>query len=133
MAYMKVLPVREYNNTIAGRKGSKMFTKLERQRYNENRERACQRLGITKNQYNWLRRKGEELRKVYENDCNGLYETEEESNQAERDLIYQINVYKQECEELLYAYFQTDPRGATLYLDTKKIPANNYTQAVCIY
>jgi hypothetical protein len=73
-----------------------MFTKLERERYNEDRERACKRLGITKNQYNWLRRKGEELRKVYENDCNGLYKNEEESNQAERDLIYQINVYKQE-------------------------------------
>ena len=110
-----------------------MFTKVERQRYNEDRERACNRLGITKNQYNWLRRKAEELRKVYENNCNGLYKTEEDYFKAEKDLIYQINVYKQECVELLYAYFQTDPRGASLYLDTKAIPENNYTQAICIY
>ena len=110
-----------------------MVTKLERERYNQQRKSACKRLGITKNQYNWLRRKGEELRKVYENNCNGLYKTKEEGNQAEKDLIYQINVYKQECEELLYAYYQTDPRGATIYLDTKVIPENNYTQAVCIY
>lgn len=110
-----------------------MYTKREREIYNENRDRACQRLGITKNQYNWLRRKGEELRKVYENNCNGLYKTEEESDKAERDLIYQINVYKQKFEELLYFYFQTDPRGATIYLDTKEIRDNNYTQAVCIY
>ena len=110
-----------------------MFTKQERERYNEDRERACKRLEITKNQYNWLRRKGEELRKIYEDNCNGLYKTEEESDKAERDLIYQINVYKQECEELLYAYFQTDPRGATIYLDREPILENNYTNAVCIY
>lgn len=110
-----------------------MYTAKERANYNAYRENVCKQLNITKNQYNWLRRKGEALRKVYENDCNGLYKTEEERIDAERDLIYQINVYKQECTELLYAYFQTDPRGAALYLDTKSIPENNYTQAYCIY
>ena len=110
-----------------------MFTKKERDLYNNERRWACERLGITENQYNWLRRKGEELRKVYEKNCNGDYKTEEEYYKAEKDLIYQINVYKQNCTELLYAYFQTDPRGAALYIDTKKIPANNYNQAVCIY
>lgn len=110
-----------------------MYSKKEREQYNAYRNRVCEKLGITKNQYNWLRRKGEALRKVYENNCNGLYKTEEEYYQAKKDLIYQINVYKQECVELLYAYFQTDPRGASLYLDTKEIPANNYTQANCIY
>jgi hypothetical protein len=33
----------------------------------------------------------------------------------------------------LHYYLQTDPRGATIYLDTQEIPENNYTQAVCIY
>ena len=110
-----------------------VYTKKEAERYNEDRHRACIRLGITKNQYNWFRRKGEELRMIYENNCNGVYEIEEEYILAEKELIYKINVYKQECVELLYAYFQTDPRGATLYLDTKKIPKDNYSQAVCIY
>jgi hypothetical protein len=110
-----------------------MYNKKERERYNQYRERICKDLGITKNQYNWFRRKAEELRKVYENNCNGVYKTEEEYYEAEKELIYKINVYKQECYELLYAYFQTDPRGASLYLDTKEIPENNYTQANCIY
>ena len=50
------------------------YTKKERERYNDDRARACKRLGITKNQYNWLRRKGEALRKVYEANCNGDYD-----------------------------------------------------------
>ena len=109
------------------------YTKKEREYYNTYRQRVCEKLGITQNQYNWLRRKGEMLRKVYENNCNGVYKTEDEYFKAEKELVYKINVYKQNCTELLYAYFQTDPRGASIYLDTKPIPKNNYTQANCIY
>lgn len=109
------------------------YTKREREYYNQYRSSICDKLNITVNQYNYLRRLGEQLRKVYENNCNGMYKTEEEYDQAERDLIYRINVYKQECTELLYAYFQTDPRGASLYLSLEPIPANNYTIASCIY
>lgn len=109
------------------------YTKREREYYNIDRNKACERLGITKNQYNWLRRKGEELRKVYENNCNGLYKSERDYLNAEKDVIYKINAYKQECFELLYAYFQTDPRGPALYIDREPIPENDYTRAVCIY
>jgi len=109
------------------------YTKQEREEYNIRRERACKQLNITENEYNWLRRKGEELHKVYENNCNGLYKTEQEYNLLVRDLEYKINVYKQECEELLYVYFQTDPRGATIYLDTKPISDSSYNNATCIY
>ena len=42
------------------------YTKKEREYYNQQRDKICESLGITKNQYNWLRRKGEELRKIYE-------------------------------------------------------------------
>jgi len=49
-----------------------MFPKQERQRYNEDRERACKRLGITKNQYNWFRRKGKRLHKIYEDYCKDM-------------------------------------------------------------
>lgn len=109
-----------------------MFTKPERERYNEDRERACKRLGITKNQYNWLRRKGEELRKVYEDNCNGIFNNEDDFNaicdEKERDIIRYT-----EGGEKYYVHFQTDPRGAVIYIDLKPIPANNYTQAVCIY
>lgn len=36
-------------------------------------------------------------------------------------------------QEQLYVYFQTDPRGATIYLDNKPIPQNSYNNAYCIY
>jgi len=110
-----------------------MYTKKERQYYNENRDNACQRLGITKNQYNWLRRKGEELRRIYEANCNGEYKTEEEYYKAERSLVYKIQCYVQEFEELIHSYLQTDPRGATIYLSKEPINETNYTKGICIY
>jgi len=108
-----------------------MYTKKERQHYNENRERACQRLGITKNQYNWLRRKGKALHTIYERDCNGEYPHEDFAETLEEPIYYAIQEYIKPFG--LYAYYQTDPRGATLYLDKEPIPEDNYTQAVCIY
>jgi len=112
-----------------------MYTKKERNEYNEQRERICQRLGITKNQYNWLRRKGEELRKVYENDCNGDYKTEAESNLAENRVKMAIWQYRLKNKNIkqLKMFYQTDCRGATIYLDNKPISDNAYTNASCIY
>ena len=111
------------------------YTKKEREYYNSNRQRVCEKLGITLNQYNWLRRKGEELRKVYENDCNGLYLTEEESTLAENKVIMKIWQYRLKNENIkpLKGYYQTDPRGASIYLDKEPISENNYTNASCIY
>lgn len=110
------------------------YTKKEREYYNIHRNAVCKTLGITVNQYNYLRRLGELCRKVYENDCNGLYADEFASNDARVKAEVQIVSYfaKQKLYHLNY-YLQTDPRGATLYMDTKDIPENNYTSAYCIY
>jgi len=126
-----------------------MFTKLEREIYNEHREWACKRLGITKNQYNWLRRKGEELNKIYTANCNGDYDkiADNLKDGVTAEVMYEIDCTKKEGEiyaylidqklntknHKMYVYFQTDPRGASLYIDIEAIPANNYTQAICIY
>ncbi len=126
-----------------------MYTKKERQQYNVSRERICQYLGITKNQYNWLRRKGNDLHTVYEANCNGDYEKEAQLNNPNitAETRYEIDCVRREGviysyliknklntkDNKMYVYFQTDPRGATLYLDRKAIPENNYTQAYCIY
>ncbi len=107
-----------------------MYTVKERREYNERRDRACQRLGITKNDYNYLRRKGEELRKVYIDACNGKLETEQE-DELSAPLEQSINKYAHKLG--LNIFYQTDPRGATIYADREYIPENNYTQAVCIY
>ncbi len=114
-----------------------MFTKLERERYNQQRESACKRLNITKNQYNWLRRARNNLCKVYTDSCNGLLAESdyEVLTQSIEDNIFEYLVKQglNTKENKMYNYFQTDPRGATIYLDRVEIPANNYTQAVCIY
>jgi len=104
------------------------MNKKEREYYNINRERACKRLDITKNQYNWFRARGNELRSLYCENCNGTIEG--------NDYDYQTNCIEERIDarlDGLEVYFQTDPRGATIYLDKEPIPENNYTRAVCIY
>ena len=105
-----------------------MYTAKERRRYNEDRDNACQRLGITKNDYNYLRRKGEALRKEYVEMCNGTDKT-----QGKTAEVIEMSIADRACLLGLNLYFQTDPRGSSLYLDKQPIPENNYTQAVCIY
>jgi len=107
------------------------YTKKERLQYNQRRDNACQRLGITKNHYNWLRRKGSELRRIYERDCNGEYPNEDYAEKLENPIYESITEYIKPLK--LAIYYQTDPRGATIYLDKESILENNYTQAVCIY
>jgi hypothetical protein len=104
-------------------------TKIERAKYNQRRNRICQELEITKNHYNWLRHKGEKLRRLYEQDCNGKAEPEQVF--VEKALYKRIDAYVKDLG--LFIYYQTDPRGATIYVDKKEIPENNYTQAYCIY
>ena len=107
-----------------------IYTRKEREYYNEQRKRTCETLGITKNQYNWLRRKGQALHKIYEDSCNGMLA--ESDFERLTDSIYDVaNTYVKKLG--LFVFYQTDPRGATIYLDTKEIPENNYTQTHCIY
>lgn len=114
-----------------------MYTKKEREYYNQHRANVCERLGITKNQYNYIRRIGEQLHKVYENDCNGLYKDENESRIAESKITSKLYRYMLKYFSLpntiIYTYFQTDPRGATIYLDKSPITQANYTNTSCIY
>jgi len=107
-----------------------MFTAKERQRYNEDRHRACDRLGITESQYNGFRREGAKLIKIWTDACNGDI-TQEAMENIDEPIIKKVSARARELR--LFVYYQTDPRGASIYLDTKAIPENNYTQAVCIY
>jgi hypothetical protein len=114
------------------------YTKKEKEYYNTQREHACQRLGITKNEYNWFRRYGARLHKLYEFQCNGCddngYSSEATVARWDKWETEFMDKAEKKAEKLeLFIFFQTDPRGATVYLDIQPIPANNYTQAVCIY
>lgn len=107
------------------------YTKQQREEYNRYRALTCARLGIKEHQYNWFRRKGEALHQLYEDNCNGLFESEEDYESI--TLPFEDEVEKKAKSFKLEVYFQTDPRGATIYLDKEPIPYNNYTQACCIY
>jgi hypothetical protein len=109
-----------------------MYTSKERVRYNEDRKRACERLGITKNQYNWFRREGEKLRNMFEDHCNGVWGSLEDDYQVEVQIV-EDRIFDKIRSFKLFGYLQTDPRGATIYLDKVAIPENKYNQAVCIY
>src|SRR3990167_4882557 len=113
------------------KKGETMnYTKTEREHYNKDKEITCQQLGITKNQYNWLRRKGQELHRLYEDNCNGAFQNESEYENLVNPIYEDVNTYIKNLG--LFVYYQTDPRGATIYLDKKPIPENNYNQTHCI-
>lgn len=107
-----------------------MYSKKEREEYNRDRARICGELGITKNNYNWIRRAGQRLRGIYTDSCNGTISEQEYDSKTTR--IYEA-CGKYVGKLKLYIYYQPDPRGATIYLDVKPIPVNSYTNARCIF
>ena len=109
-----------------------MYNKQQRDQYNQMRARICEELGITENQYNKFRRIGQGLHSLYELSCNGEieeadYETKTANYESMSDTL---------AKELgLNIFYQTDPRGATIYLSKGKIENNNYNRpgSECIY
>lgn len=101
-----------------------MYTKKERDQYNHDREIVCKDLMITINQYNWFRRKGAELHRIYEDNCNGFYETEDEY--YSKTLPVELSIEKKAEGLSLEVYHQTDPRGASLYLGREAMSPSNY-------
>lgn len=99
--------------------------------YNERRkQQGCAYLGITDGQWAYIKRIGTRLCNRYTADCNGEYSSRWEYEATGKLERVAIKFAKDNDLEL---YLQTDPRGATIYLDIKPIPENNYTGAVCIY
>ena len=108
------------------------YTKKEREDYNTHRGAVCEILGITKNEYNWFRRLGNSLHKVYEDSCNGTVDENEEELVTGR--LYGLGDSKAEGLHL-HIFYQTDPRGATIYLSNEAIEAHNYYRSgsYCIF
>lgn len=109
------------------------YTKKQRDHYNEDRRITCYHLGITENQYNWFRRMGQTLHKIYEDNCNGLIDDEVEYQNIVNPLYAKV---EDKANKLaLYVFFQTDPRGATIYLSKEQITDINYNRpgSECIY
>ena len=103
------------------------YTAKERERYNEYRSAACERLGISKNEYNALRRLAQALCTWDERRCNGDC-TDEEYEAA-------VNAICDRLKRFNLAFFhQSDPRGCSLYVsNSKELNFRNYTDGVGIY
>ena len=100
--------------------------------YNQVRKnRGCDKLGITQGQWSYIKRIGTILNNLYTASCNGDGPNGE--GYPSRESYYERMASIFAKNNNLYIYFQTDPRGATIYLDKEPIPDNNYTKAVCIY
>ncbi len=106
-----------------------MYSKEEREYYNMHRNNVCESLGLSTTQYNWLRRKGNELHKIYEDRCNGYIDEQYEPMTTAIERV----VDKKASELGSFIYYQTDPRGSTIYADVKPIQDNNYPRSYCIY
>lgn len=95
--------------------------------WNEQRkQQGCKHLGITPGQWSYIKRIGTHLNWLYTEACNG---NEYPHAEAEWERKAKTFAYHNHLE----IYLQTDPRGATIYLDKQPIPENNYTRAVCVY
>lgn len=106
------------------------YNKKERENYNIRRAFVCETLGITKNQYNWFRRQGEQLHQYYEQNCNGAFYGDDYET-ATGNIYGKTDLKAQNLS--LFIYYQTDPRGATIYLDKEPIINDFYTASYCIY
>lgn len=94
---------------------------------------SCERLGITLNQWAYIKRIGSTLNGLYCNDCNGFELDRERIKNEKKEEILEKNARKFAADNGLFIFLQGDPRGATIYLDKQEIPENNYTRAVCVY
>lgn len=122
-----------------------MTNKQQEEWRQEHISQALTRLSITRKEYKRFLIVGNKLHRAFELNCNGYVGNEAEWNGnelvnrfTEEDYTRLTQPLYKQAQEMakekgLYIYFQTDPRGATIYLDTKEIPSNNYTNAVCIY
>ena len=118
-----------------------MYSAKQREYYNHDRSIVCERLHITKNEYNSFRRYGQSLHSIYENQCNGFKTitgawdevAEKKANDKETLIVAKVIALAKSLK--LFYYFQTDPRGATIYLSFDPIEDNNYNRlgAECIY
>lgn len=117
-----------------------MTIKQQKEYYNLHVIRTIENLKITPNDYKYLKTIGNKLNKIYTRQCNGYYNPynekwnshlEDLDNKAESKYTLKASDYAKDRD--LYIYFQTDPRGATIYIDRKPIKDTSYNNAYCIY
>lgn len=103
---------------------------MTKKEYRVYKEKTIEALDMSSEIFDMFKLYGEKLNKIYTDLCNGDI-TDKQAEELEKPIYRTL---KSTCQLLgYYIYYQTDPRGATIYLDTKPISENNYTIAHCIY
>ena len=78
-----------------------------------------------------------QLHNISERKCNGYADTDWGRKQEQRDERKKSNLINKAIslalEVDLYIYYQTDPRGCSLYLIDNKMDSTNYNNGIAIY
>lgn len=98
------------------------YSKKEREQYNKSREHTSKDLGLSKNEYNYLRRISQALNKYGTDNANG--DTEEKEYFKN---IGQAFSKTKKFKGKLHFHHQTDPRGVALYAAKEKIRDTDYS------
>lgn len=111
------------------------YTKKEREEYNKHRERTSTELGISKNEYNRLRRAAQALHRHDEDSAMGRTDWRHNSrgvgSKEYSEKAYTKDVGKafsktKALKGRINLYHQQDPRGATLYAGKKRLKPETY-------
>lgn len=107
------------------------YSKQERQRYNEHRERVGKEYGLEKKHYNALRRVANSYSEAdtnYANGTNRMGERYEEKHYKKdvKSTEHKLKALKKAMGGKWHSYHQSDPRGASLYIGKKKLKSENY-------
>lgn len=105
----------------------------QKQWYEEDKKKIMERLDLSEADWASFKKIGKDLRMLYERQCNGYPQQLLEDRDNQREKIFVDKAVKRAEKLGLKIFFQTDPRGATIYLDSEPIPENNYNKAHCIY
>lgn len=99
-------------------------SKKEREHYNKMREMAGKSLGLTKNQYNALRRVSHELSRHGEHEANTGESRSKEMGKA----FQKAEKVRKKLggKHSIHFYHQTDPRGVALYASKKRMSRSRY-------
>ena len=111
------------------------FSKKERESYNQYRDRVSRDSGITKNEYNRLRRVAQGLHRADEDSASGRKDWRENPSgrgskeYSEKEYKKDVNSHFAKTKALkgkVHLYHQSDPRGASLYIGKKRLNQANY-------
>jgi hypothetical protein len=109
------------------------YTKNDRENYNRDREVVCDRLKLTINQYNYIRRLNYELIRIFTDNCNGIIENDDQYYSLVNPIIEKLNNYLYHNKNMdmsitRYFHLQTDPRGNCIYISDTPINESNYNK-----